>query len=152
MAGAGFGTDGEVIEFGIKENNYLGKGLSVSSDLSLGSDKITGSFSVRNPNFNNTDKSVNFGLRANELDKLSYGYKSKKIGGTIGTNFEFQEDFILGLSTSSFLENIETDANASARQKQQKGDYFDTYLKLSFDLDREIKNLEQQMVLEVIIQ
>ena len=26
MAGAGFGTDGEVIEFGIKENNYLGKG------------------------------------------------------------------------------------------------------------------------------
>ena len=137
MAGAGFGTDGEVIEFGIKENNYLGKGLSVSSDLSLGSDKITGSFSVRNPNFNNTDKSVNFGLRANELDKLStYGYKSKKIGGTIGTNFEFQEDFILGLSTSSFLENIETDANASARQKQQKGDYFDTYLKLSFDLDK----------------
>ena len=71
--------------------------------MSLGSDKITGSFSVRNPNFNNTDKSVNFGLRANELDKLStYGYKSKKIGGTIGTNFEFQEDFILGLSTSSF--------------------------------------------------
>ena len=28
MAGAGFGTDGEVIEFGIKENNYLGKGIS----------------------------------------------------------------------------------------------------------------------------
>ena len=77
---AGFGTDGEIIEFGIKENNYLGKGLSVSSDLSLGSDKITGSFNVRNPNFNNSDKSVNFGLRANELDKLStFGYKSKKL-------------------------------------------------------------------------
>ena len=30
MAGAGFGTDGEVIEFGIKENNYLGKGLKLN--------------------------------------------------------------------------------------------------------------------------
>ena len=59
MAGAGFGTDGEVIEFGVKENNYLGKGLAVECNLSLSSDKIKGNFNVENPNYNNSDKSVN---------------------------------------------------------------------------------------------
>ena len=29
MAGAGFGTNGGTFSFGVKENNYLGKGISV---------------------------------------------------------------------------------------------------------------------------
>ena len=87
MAGAGVGTDGEVIEFGIKENNYLGKGLKVETNLSVGSDKIVGNFDLQNPNINNTDKSANFGIRASEIDRLTaFGYKSKKIGGLMGLN------------------------------------------------------------------
>ena len=137
MAGAGFGTSGEVIEFGIKENNYLGKGLSLETNLSLATDKVEGMFNLTNPNFNNSDKSINVGLRANELDKLStFGYKSKKIGGALGTKFEYLENFKLGLSVSSFVENIETDSTASARQKKQKGDYFDIYSKINFDYDQ----------------
>ena len=46
MAGAGFGTSGEVFEFGVKENNYLGKGIGLDADLTLGSDKIEGNFNV----------------------------------------------------------------------------------------------------------
>ncbi len=137
MAGAGFGTDGEVFEIGIKENNYLGKGLKVESNLSLGSDKVSGTFKVRDPNFNNTNKSVNYGIEANEVDKLTaFGYKSKKVGGSIGTNFEFLKDVRLGLETSSFIEDIETDSTASARQKKQEGSYFDTYLNFNFDFDK----------------
>ncbi len=136
-AGAGFGTSGEVIEFSVKENNYLGKGLGVDTAISLSSESLVGKFNVTNPNYNNSDKSVNFGLQALETDKLkNFGYKSKKIGGSLGTNFEYLEDFNLGLSTSLFVENIETDSNASARQKKQKGDYFDTYLDLKFDYDK----------------
>ncbi len=119
MAGAGFGTDGEVIEFGIKENNYLGKGLKVETNLSVGSDKIVGNFDLQNPNINNTDKSVNFGVRATEIDRLTaFGYKSKKIGGLVGTKFEYLEDFTLGIEASSFIEDISTDSSASARQKK----------------------------------
>ncbi len=137
MAGAGFGTTGEVIEFGIKENNYLGKGLRVESNFSLSTERITGKFNVRNPNFNNSNKSVNFGVQASENDKLSaFGYKSKKIGGLIGTNFEYLNDFRLGFETSSFVEKIETDSTASARQKTQEGNYFDTYLNFNFDYDK----------------
>ena len=137
MAGAGFGTSGEVFEFGVKENNYLGKGIGLETNLSLGSDKIEGIFNVSNPNFNNTDKSINFGVQANETDKLaSFGYKSKKIGALVGTDFEYLEDFRLGLQLSSFVEDIETDSTASARQKKQEGNYFDTYAKLNFDFDK----------------
>ena len=137
MAGAGFGTDGELFEIGIKENNYLGKGLKVESNLSLGSDKVKGTFKVRDPNFNDSSKSVNYGIEANEIDKLSaFGYKSKKVGGSIGTNFEFFKDVRLGLETSSFFEDIETDSTASARQKKQEGSYFDTYLNFNFDYDK----------------
>ncbi len=137
MAGAGFGTSGEVFEFGVKENNYLGKGIALETNLSLGSDKVEGNFNVRNPNFNNSDKSIRFAIQANETDKLStFGYKSKKIGSLIGTDFEYLEDFRLGLQLSSFIEDIETDSTASTRQKKQEGNYFDTYTKLEFDYDK----------------
>ena len=137
MAGAGFGTSGSLIEFGIKENNYLGKGLALETNISMGSNRVEGEFNIKNPNFNNTDKMVNFGLRARETDNLTKnGFKSKKIGGLIGTSFEFLEDFRLGLQTSSFIENIETGSKASARKQKQKGDYFDTYLKFDFDYDK----------------
>ena len=126
-----------LIEFGIKENNYLGKGISLDTNISMGSNRVEGEFNIKNPNFNNTDKMVNFGLRARETDNLTKnGFKSKKIGGLIGTSFEFLEDFRLGLQTSSFIENIETGSKASARKQKQKGDYFDTYLKFDFDYDK----------------
>ena len=137
MAGAGFGTDGEVIEFGVKENNYLGKGLAIDTNLSVGSDKINGEFNVVNPNYNNSDKLVKFGLRASETDRLtSFGYKSKKIGGLVGTKFEYLEDFRFGIETSSFIEEMETDSSASSRQKKQEGNYFDTYISFDFDYDK----------------
>lgn len=136
-AGAGFGTSGELLEFAVRENNYLGKGLSVDTRLTLSTEKISGKFSINDPNFNNTDKEVNFGLQALQNDRLStFGYKSSKYGSIIGTNFEYLEDFNLGLETSIYLEKIETDSTASTRQKTQEGNYFDNYLNLSFDYDK----------------
>ena len=39
------------------------------------------------------------------------------------------------MGNSNYYEKIETDSNASARQKTQKGNYWDSFLNLSFDLD-----------------
>ena len=136
-AGAGFGTTGELLEFAVRENNYLGKGLSIDTRLSLSTERISGKFNINNPNFNNSDKEVNFGLQALQNDKLSnFGYKSSKYGSSIGTKFEYLEDFKLGVETSAYLERIETDSTASARQKTQEGNYFDNYLNFSFDYDK----------------
>ncbi|MDB9799180.1 outer membrane protein assembly factor BamA, partial [Candidatus Pelagibacter sp.] len=136
-AGAGVGTDGGTFSFGVKENNYLGKGLSINADTTLSTDSLKGNFSVTNPNFNNSDKSVFASIKAEEIDKLKdFGYKTNKTGFSFGTNFEYLKDFKLGLSTSSFLEKMETDSTASASQKKQAGNYFDTFLKFNFDYDK----------------
>ena len=50
--------------------------------------------------------------------------------------FEYLEDFYLGLRSSTFVEDIKTDSTASARQKKQAGDYFDSYLRFNFDYDK----------------
>ena len=136
-AGAGVGTDGGSFFFGIRENNYLGKGVAVDANINVSTDSIKGNYSITNPNFKNSDKSIYLNIKAEETDKLSgYGYKTNKTGLALGTSFEYLKDFNLGLSVSSFFENMETDSTASARQKKQAGNYFDTFLKFNFDYDK----------------
>ena len=136
-AGAGVGTNGSTIAFGIKENNYLGKGLSLNSNLVLNEESIKGQLGITNPNFNNSDKTVYATILANEIDRLkNFGYKTNKAGFDTGVEFEYLDDLNLGLSTSSFYEKIETSSNASARQKKQKGKYWDSFLKISLDYDK----------------
>jgi outer membrane protein insertion porin family len=136
-AGAGVGTSGGTIAFGVKENNYLGKGLSVEANATINEESLKGLFSVTNPNFQNTDKAVFFTIQALEIDRIvDFGYKNNKVGFSVGTEFEYLDDLDLGISTSSFYEKIETDSTASARQKKQEGNYWDTFLKFSFDFDK----------------
>ena len=137
MAGAGFGTGGSTLAAGVKENNYLGKGISLDTTLSLGEDSIKGKFSIENPNYNNSDKSIYSSIQAIETNKLSdFGYKSNKTGVSVGTAFEFFDDLNLGLGVDAFYEKIETDSTASSRQKNQAGDYFDTFINMSFNYDK----------------
>ena len=137
MAGAGFGTDGGSISFGVKENNYLGKGIRFDTDLTLNTESIKGQIGITNPNYKNSDKSVYTNIQVIEIDRLKdFGYKTNKTGFALGTNFEYLDDLNLGLGTSTFYENIETDSSASTRQKTQSGDYWDTFLKINFDYDK----------------
>ena len=136
-AGAGIGSSGGTVMFGIKENNYLGRGINVNANATVSSETFKGIFSVTNPNFNNSDKSVSASIQAVEIDKLkNYGFKTNKTGGEFGTKFEYLKNFNLGLSLSSFYEKIETDSTASARQKKQEGDYLDIFTNLEFDYDK----------------
>ena len=136
-AGAGIGSSGGTVMFGVKENNYLGRGLSVNANATVSSETFKGLFSVTNPNFNNSDKSVFASIQALEIDKLkNYGFKTNKTGGEFGTKFEYLKNFNLGLSFSTFYEKIETDSTASVRQKKQEGDYVDIFTNLEFAYDK----------------
>ncbi len=136
-AGAGFGTSGGSVMFGVKENNYLGKGLSVDANATLSDQTFKGLFSVLNPNYKNSDKSIYGSIQALEIDQLAnYGYKTNKTGFEFGTKFEYLRDFKLGFATSSFYEKIETDSTASTRQKSQEGDYWDTFVNFDFNYDK----------------
>ena len=74
------------------------------------------------------------------------GYKSNVTGFSIGTQFEYLDDFKLGLSTRNIIEKISVDSSASARQKKQDGNYFDTFIGVDFFMIKEIKNIKQQAV------
>jgi len=135
-AGAGVGTSGGTISFGVKESNYLGKGLTVLSNLTINEESLKGIFAVTNPNYKNTDKSVYFSAEAIEIDRLTdFGYKTTKNGFSVGTSFEYLNDFNLGIGTSNFYEKIDTDSTASKRQKSQDGNYWDSFVNLTFDYD-----------------
>jgi len=137
MAGAGVGTDGNTLSFAVKENNYLGRGIGLKSELTISDETIKGLFNVNNPNFRNSDKSINLNVQSLETDKLTdSGYKTNKTGFGFGTNFEYQDDVFIGLGQDSYYEKIETNSSASARQKSQAGNYWDTFLNLDLNYDK----------------
>ena len=137
MAGAGVGTDGTSFSFAVKENNYLGRGIGLTSELTVSEETIKGQLRVKNPNFKNSDKSVNFNVQSLETDRLTdSGYKTNKTGFGFGTSFEYQDDVIIGIGQDSFYEKIETNSSASTRQKAQAGNYWDTFLNLDLDYDK----------------
>jgi outer membrane protein insertion porin family len=136
-ATAGFGTSGGTIGFGIKENNFIGRGISLDSNFLLSEESFKGKFAFTNPNFKNSDKSLYLDLHALEEDNMEkFGYKSSKSGIDIGTNFEYFDDLRLGLGVSNFYEVIKTDSSASQSQQDQKGNYWDSFLNMNFDYDK----------------
>ena len=136
-AGAGFGTSGGTIAFGVKENNYLGKGILLDANLTLNEESIKGNFYVSNPNYKNSDKLVFFNIQSSEIDRLiESGYKSNKSGFTLGTKYEYLRDINLNFAASNYYENIETDSKASALQQKQKGNYWDSFLNIGIDYDK----------------
>ena len=137
MAGAGFGTSGATFAVGVKENNYLGRGIKFDSNIEVSEDSVKGQLGITNPNYLNTDRSLSFNIQSSETDRLvDFGYKTNKTGFSVDTQFEYLRDLELGLGTSTYYETIETDSTASARQKKMKGNYWDTFVKLNLDYDK----------------
>ena len=136
-ATAGFGTSGGSIGFGIKENNFLGKGLSLDSNFDLNEETFKGKFVLTNPNYNNSDKSIYISAEAIETDNFkTFGYKTNKKGINIGTNFEYLNDLRLGIGTSNFYEVIKTNSTASQAQQDQEGNYWDSFVNFDFIYDK----------------
>jgi len=136
-ASAGIGTSGGSVGFGVKENNFLGNGIKLDTNFQLSSDKFKGRFTVMNPNYKNSDKSLFVSAEALENDNFdTFGYKTNKTGIKIGTNFEYLNDFYLGIANSNFYEKIDTNSSASDLQKKQQGNYWDSFVTLDLDYDK----------------
>jgi len=137
FAGAGYGTSGGTIGLGLKENNFMGKGIEFDTNLKLSEEVIRGQFSVYNPNFRGSDNSLFTNIQSLTTDRMTeYGYKTTKTGVSFGTKFEYFEDLFLSPSFSTFYESLKTTSEASNNLKKQKGTYFDTDIDYVLDLDR----------------
>jgi len=137
--GAGIGTDGGTLGFGVSENNFIGKGIQLSTSLRLGEDSVKGNFLINNPNFNYSGRSLFTNLESTNIDKLeSSGFESSKIGISVGTSFEEYKDLYFSPNVSISSETIDTDSTASAGLKSQNGSFFET--KFSYNLDHDLRN------------
>ncbi|MDA9568948.1 outer membrane protein assembly factor BamA [Candidatus Pelagibacter sp.] len=137
MAGAGVGTSGGTVAFGISENNYLGRGIEFTADVSVSAESLKGLISMNNPNYKGSNRSLNTSIESTVTDRIeNFGYKSNKTGFSIGSGFEFYDDLYWNTGFSSYVEKLETDSTASASMKKQVGSYFDTYFNHTFTYDK----------------
>ena len=137
MAGAGVGTDGGTVQFGVSENNFLGRGIEFSSDVTLSADTLKGIIALNNPNYQGSNRSLNTSIESTITDRLSdYGYKSNKTGFSIGSGFEFYDDLYWNTGVSAYVEKLDTDSKASVSMKKQDGSYFDTFFNQTFSYDK----------------
>ncbi len=143
MAGAGTGSSGTSITGGIKEKNYLGKGIKLDTSFTLRDDGINLKLQRTDPNFNNSEKDLVTSIENNTKDVLSkFGYKNRKTGFSLGTSYEQFEDIYFTPAISIFQENLETGSKASASQKKNAGDFFETDLKYRFTLNKLNQNFQ----------
>ena len=133
---AGFGTTGETIGAGIKENNFLGKGIKLNTNLELTSESIKGQFIYAKPNFNYSDNTLFTSVKSSTSDFLTNsGYKTSEIGFSLGTKFEQFQNIFLSPEVDFLIEDLETSDKASTILKKQEGSYTDLYFNYSINQD-----------------
>ena len=133
---AGFGTSGETIGAGIKENNFLGKGIKLNTNFELTSESIKGQFVYAKPNFNYSDNTLFTSIKSSTSDFLTdSGYKTSEIGFSLGTKFEQFQNIFLSPEIDFLIEDLETTSGASNILKKQEGSYTDLYFNYSINQD-----------------
>ena len=141
--GAGLGTTGGTIGGGIKENNFLGKGIMLDTNISISENTIKGKFVYAKPNFNYSDNTLFTSLESSTTDNLAdYGYKTSNFGFSLGTTFQQYEDLYFSPELSANLETLEASSTASSKLKKQKGDYTDIYF--NYSLNQDLRNQPYQ--------
>jgi outer membrane protein insertion porin family len=134
--GAGVGTSGGTIGGGVKENNFLGKGIKLNTNLQISENTIRGQFIYEKPNFNYSDNSLFTSIRSTATDNTGdFGYKTSDLGVSLGTSFEQFENLYFRPEVDISYEKLETTSAASSSLKKQEGDYFDGYFNYSLDYD-----------------
>ena len=109
----------------------------------MSEDQIKGKFSVVNPNFKNSDRSLNTSIESTSSDFLSTGgFKTSRTGFGVGTGFEQYDDFFVNLDLSAYYEKLETSSTASAYKKKQEGDYLENLFSYNLILNKLDQNFQ----------
>jgi outer membrane protein insertion porin family len=134
--GAGTGTSGTSIGGGVRENNFLGKGITLDSYLTLSDTSVKGQFIYTRPNFMYSDNTLFTKLESTSTDNLkNFGYKTSDFGFGFGTKFEQYENFFLSPEVQVSHEKLTTTSKASNNLKKQEGSYTDLYINYNIDYD-----------------
>ena len=125
-AGAGYGTQGAVITFALKEKNLLGKGVAADINMSLGTERVLGKISLTDPDFTDNGNSLRGNVFVSKYSYDNAGYENKVIGSEIATSYEAFKDVRLETGLSANMDSIAPQSAASNLIKSREGDYLST--------------------------
>ena len=122
-AGIGLGSSGSTVTTGLQERNLFGSGNSLFSNVSLGTEKISGNVNLVQPDFKSTGNQLTTGLFAVSTDYSNAGYESSKYGANTSIRYQVYEDIFLSTGLSLDSDTIDTSSKASALYKSREGQY-----------------------------
>ena len=134
-AGVGYGTNGGMFEASLNEKNFLGQGVNLNFTGRLSTEKISGEFTVLNPNFLNSEKELFNSLYSDTDDYKNSGYQNKRVGDKIATKYEIYEDIFFRPNILLQYDKLETSSTASALLKSRAGNYTTTSVGYNFSAD-----------------
>ena len=135
-AGAGFGTNGGQVAFVVKENNWLGEGKSLTFDVELDAESLSGELIYSDPNYNFLGNSLNYSISSESNDKPDRGYKNSVYSAGIGTSFEQYKDVTASLGINASYDDLSTTGNASQSLKNQAGSFSELAGSYGFTYDK----------------
>ncbi len=135
-AGAGIGTNGGSFAFNVKENNWLGKGVTLSAAAEISAESVRGSVSYTDPDYNFTGKELSYFLKNVQNDKKESGYENSVFGGGIGLSYEKFKDIYFSPGLSLTYDDLTTDDTASALLKKQSGSSTDLMFDYALSSDK----------------
>jgi len=138
-AGAGIGTNGSSLAFNVRENNWLGKGVGISTNISLSAETFSGDLQVTDPNYNFSGNSLTYFVSNTTNEKPDSGYKNNILSTGLGTQFEQYKNIYLSPKISYSYDDLKVQSSASDSLKKQKGTFSD----LSFDYGISIDNRDR---------
>ena len=126
-----------ISSFGISENNYLGEGVKLGTDVEITTKSFEGRLFINEPNYKNSNRSLQTTIESTTSDFLSTGgFKTSRTGFGIGTGFEQLSDLYVNLDISAYYEKLETTSTASAFKKKQEGDYIENLFTYDLTLNK----------------
>ena len=123
-AGIGVGSNGSNVSFNFKEKNLLGKGLGINANGSFGTESISTSLFLTNPDFRNSGNLLKTGFYVSKYENETSGYENKIIGSSISTGFEWFEDVNLNYGISLDVDDLRADSDSSSLIKSREGEFF----------------------------
>ena len=135
-AGAGIGTTGGSFAFSVVENNWLGKGVNVSTTLDVSKESFTGGLKVTDPNYRYSGNSLTYFAKNTTNDKPTSGYKNNIVSTGLGTKFEQYKDIYLSPALSFSYDDLQVQSTASDSLKKQKGTFSDLSFSYGITADR----------------
>ena len=115
-----------VLGGGISENNFLGKGIKLKTNIKMAFN-VRGGFVYEKPNFNYTDNTLFTSVSTTSTDNLAdYGYETNNTSFSLGTGFEQYQNLFFRPSIATSYENLQTTSKILIVKKS-----FDTYFNYS---------------------